>query len=100
MAKLTFTGRIEHISEKENGNSNGKDWTKFYIIVADGEQYENKIKVECFNKTQDFQTGQLVECELTARVNKPKDVHYFSLGLWSAKVLSTAPIQNTNESPF
>ena len=104
MAKLTFTGRVEYISPKENGTDrSGKDYTKFYIIVADGEQYENKNKVDCFNKTQEFQVGQLIECELTAKVNPHENKHYLTLNLWSAKVIS-APTQQAaqsqNEPPF
>jgi len=58
-------GTISHISAPENGQSNGKPWTKQTVVIdvnvttKDGNSFERKVAAEAFNKDlSNFRVGQ------------------------------------------
>ena len=58
-------GTISHISAHENGQSNGKPWTKQTVVIyvnvttKDGNSFERKVAAEAFNKDlSNFRVGQ------------------------------------------
>ena len=92
---MNFTGRIEFISPIQLVGE--KQHKKQYFIISDEKlEYPNKLKIEAFNKSEEFESlkiGEVVEVLYNATVKEYNGTHYCALNLYKIVKTNTTPTQ-------